>query len=303
MGLAKFKEHHDGHSARHAPPWSEEKLMILDAYLAGGPERKGGFAKACSTSPTGWYALDLFAGTGINWSESRGEFIDGSPLIALKAGPPEAKAVIMAENDQRCYAALKDRTAKFGDRAKVFNRDANEAIGEMLTLIPTRAPSFAFLDPEGSELNWNTVEQIAAHKAGQRFKIEQLALFPTDMGFVRLIPDYPEKVDRLFGHKNWRKVLDRRNNGTYTADQARTAYVQMYADGFKQLGYSVVLDRQIKKPSGQPMYFLIFASDHESAGKEIMQYVFKGTELGGSDDLRLFDIGPKTALPSRLSQS
>ena len=33
----------------------------------------------------------------------------------------------------------------------------------------------------------------------------------------------------------------------------------MYAEGFKRLGYATVLDRQIKKSNGQPMYFLILA--------------------------------------------
>lgn len=56
----------------------------------------------------------------------------------------------------------------------------------MLERIPRRAPAFAFLDPEGSELHWSTVEAIADHKCGHaKTKIEQLILFPVDMGFVR----------------------------------------------------------------------------------------------------------------------
>lgn len=39
--------------------------MILDAYLTV-------FAKG-SEKAVGWYALDLFAGTGLNWSTTRGQ--------------------------------------------------------------------------------------------------------------------------------------------------------------------------------------------------------------------------------------
>ncbi len=50
----------------------------------------------------------------------------------------------------------------------------------------------------------------------------------------------------------------------------------MYGDGLKSLGYKTVLDRQIKKEGGQPMYFLIFATDN-AAGERIMDSVFNPT--------------------------
>lgn len=58
MGQATFHRASDGYPARDAASWTEEKLMILDAYL-------GAFAKACQRAG-GWYGLDLFAGTGLN---------------------------------------------------------------------------------------------------------------------------------------------------------------------------------------------------------------------------------------------
>ena len=48
--------------------------------------------------------------------------------------------------------ALTFRTTPYGERAKVFCGDANALIGDMLALVPETAPTFAFLDPEGSEL-------------------------------------------------------------------------------------------------------------------------------------------------------
>lgn len=294
MAKAKFRDHPDGHSAREAPQWSEEKLMILDGYLGGGPDRRGGFAQACSRSRTGWYSLDLFAGTGLNWSQTRGEFINGSPRIALEAGPPSARKVIAAERDERCFAALKTRTAEYGDRVALFNGDANESIAEMLDLVPTNAPAFAFLDPEGSELDWATVEAIASHKTGRSNKIEQLALFPSDMGIVRLIPAYPEKVDRIFGHGRWRRIAERRDRDSITPEQARTLYVKLYAEGFAGLGYEVCLDRQITKATGHPMYFLLFATDHP-AGRKIMDHAFDVSEIRVREELgqgTLFAAGP-----------
>jgi three-Cys-motif partner protein len=264
--------------------------MILDAYL-------GAFAKTCQRAG-GWYALDLFAGTGANWSTTRDKAINGSALIALEAKAPAATQVILAEKHPAALRALTHRTEIYGDRVLTFEDDANQIVGDMLAPIPVRAPAFAFLDPEGSELEWPTVEAIAAHKRGHSpNKIEQLILFPTDMGFVRLAPDHPELVTRIYGHDRWTEIYDRRRAGTITAEQARTEYVRLYANGFTELGYGIVLDRQITKANGSPMYFLIFATDH-SAGEAIMDWVFDRVRLRVNEELGqmpLFEIesGPR----------
>src|SRR4051812_33818604 len=101
MGRASYRAAEDGFPARDADTWSEEKLMILECYLHG-------FAQACRKAG-GWYALDLFAGTGVNYSLTRGAEILGSPLIALEAGLPQATRVIATETDDRARAALVSR--------------------------------------------------------------------------------------------------------------------------------------------------------------------------------------------------
>jgi three-Cys-motif partner protein len=155
----------------------------------------------------------------------------------------------------------------------------------MLVPIPKQAPVFAFLDPEGSELNWKTIAALADHKRGHsRTKIEQLILFPTDTGFMRLTPGYPEKVTRIFGHEDWRPIHERRQAGEITADQARTEYVKLYATGLRKLGYATVLDRQITKENRQPMYFLVFATDHK-AGESIMDHCFDQSRIRVQEEL------------------
>lgn len=264
--------------------------MILDAYLTA-------FARACQRAG-GWYGLDLFAGTGLNWSTIRDAPIAGSALIALNAEPPPATKVIMAERHPGAFAALASRTQSYGDRAVCFHDDANQIVHDMLALVPKRAPAFAFLDPEGSELEWATVQAVADHKRGSSpNKVEQLILFPTDMGFVRLAPDHPELVTRIYGHDRWTNIFERRGAGQISAEQARSEYVRLYAAGFKDLAYATVLDRQITKANGAPMYFLIFATDNDT-GEKIMDWVFNRVRLRVAEELgqaTLFDMesGPR----------
>jgi three-Cys-motif partner protein len=279
MGKAEYREVSDGFTARVAPVWTEEKLRVLDCYLAG-------FAKACQSHPLGWYALDIFAGGGLNVSDTSGTEIKGSALIALETTSPLAQRVILCENSSKVIPALTARVAPYGDRARVFCGNSNEKIEELLALVPHTAPTFAFLDPEGSELDWATVKAIADHKRNRSAnKIEQLILFPTDTGFVRMLPvgrepnpEWELRVTTMFGHDRWREIYERRKRDLITPDDARTAYVQLYCQGLRDLGYEFVQERQIsdinkKNVTGASRYFLIHATD-KPAGDSIMSWCF-----------------------------
>jgi three-Cys-motif partner protein len=270
MGEASYRTVSDGLPARDADTWTEEKLRILDCYARG-------FAKTTQKAG-GWYGLDPFAGAGLNYSVAQGVEIHGSPLVLLNAGTPEATEVLLCEADPQTRQVLEQRIESYKPRGVVFPGDANSAIVDMLDRVPRQAPAFAFLDPEGSELAWETIVAVFDHKRGERWKVEQLILFPTDMGFVRLAPDHPDKVTNIFGHERWLEIFDARRSDQITADEARGAYVRLYADGLRQLGYETVLDRQITKANGQPMYFLIFATDHD-AGERIMDHCFDRVEV------------------------
>ncbi len=134
-------------------------------------------------------------------------------------------------------------------------------------------------------MNGRRSKRIAEFKRGHSpNKIEQLILFPTDMGFVRLAPDHPEMVTRIYGHDRWKEIYERRSANKITAEQARSEYVRLYASGFTSLGYGTVLDRQITKANGTPMYFLIFATDND-AGEKIMDWVFDRVRIRVNEEL------------------
>jgi len=289
MGQATYAQASDGHTARVAPIWTEEKLAILACYLHG-------FAVACKSHPAGWHALDTFAGAGLSISETTRAEIPASALIALDAGPPSARTVVICERYARLRRALTDRVKPYGHRARLFGGDANVEIAVMLAQIPRDAPAFAFLDPEGSELAWRTVQAISAHKATRHTKVEQLILLPTDMGFVRTLPLIKHlsvaaaaKITAMYGHERWRSIYERRRAGAINAEGARTEYVRLYAQGLRDLGYAHVQERQITKEgaggrAGSPMYFLIHASDHD-AGERIMGHCFDKKHIRPGEQL------------------
>jgi three-Cys-motif partner protein len=294
MAKADYRILSDGHLGRDAPLWTEEKLMILEAYLPA-------FANVTKH----WHGLDLFAGYGLNWSLTREAEIPGSPLAMLQAEPP-ADEVQLCEMDRRAVAALGARTAQYGDRARIYYGEANgTAINQMLPRVPVRAPTFAFSDPEGADLAWHTVEALAAHKRGHsNTRIEQLILFPTDMGFMRLLDhkqrneDGASRVNRIMPGDEWRDVWDARARGEISADEARTEYVRSYADGLRQrLGYRTVLDREVPAV-GRRQYFLIFATDDDK-GERIMDHCFDQVRARTVDELAQPQLFPVKQQPRR----
>lgn len=169
--------------------------------------------------------------------------------------------------------------------------------------IDPRFPCLCVLDPEGSEVHWSTVRDIASFRGGRR-KVEQLILLATDTGFVRELPIYEkpsseavERINKMYGNDRWLQIYRRRKRGELTPDQARTEYVKLYARGLREdLGYRHALDRQILRRGrrGNPMYFLIFATDHD-AGRRIMDHCMD-TGFPDEPQMQLFKLPRRSRL-------
>lgn len=263
----------DGLAERVAGPWVEDKLKVLWCYLHG-------FATACSIKARAWYYIDGLAGCGVNRVGATARRLAGSPILALETSP-QFDRCLMVESNGAYRRALEHRTAEYKPRAIVEPGDCNrDLVPAMQRHIDPRYPCLCVLDPEGSELEWSTVRDVAEFKKVGR-KAEQLILLPTDTGFIRELPiDHnPEpgavdRISRMYGNQKWLDIYARRKRGELTPDQARGEYVKLYASDLKEeLRYKFVLDRQIfrKGRRGNPMYFLIFATDH-IVGRNIMNH-------------------------------
>ncbi|MGZ6527025.1 MAG: three-Cys-motif partner protein TcmP [Actinomycetota bacterium] len=265
-------EETDDHlTARDAGSWSLIKLELLARYY---PK----FAVACHNRAKDWYAVDAFAGPGFNRIRTTGDLVYGSPLLALRAEPKFGR-VLMVDLDKTNVSALEQRTARFGERAVVKLGDANEHLLPLIDKELDRyGPCLVILDPEGSELEWTTVEQIAHFRHGKT-KAEQLILFADSMALPRemrktgeMKEHIAQRIDRFFGSAEWMSIWEKRCRGLLTPAQAKEQYRGLYVNGLKKkLGYASVLGTPVRihGDHGQPLYTLIFATDHP-AGDAIM---------------------------------
>lgn len=219
------------------------------------------------------YYIDLQAGPGKNTIGN--SILLGSPLIALTTEYPftqyrfnELKPEIKSALETRV------RASNIHERVKIFQDDANEIVRSICDEIKLRDKTkdrnlystlnLAFLDPEGLELHWSTVEHLASVN-----KMDLIINFSTS-GLRREIgAQHYDIVDRFFGSTKWRKAIE-----ITDATKKRRYLIDTYLSQLKQFGYNVEVDPDLgshdiafKNSRNAQVYSLIFASKNPLGDK------------------------------------
>lgn len=264
--------------------WTELKLDILTQYL----DR---FTTAAQ-KPDARVFLDAFAGQGRGRSRSTGDVFEGSARIALNTDRPPFTHLRYFELEPANASKLqRDLDEEYPGRdVVVYEGDCNDRIPEALADLSSVswAPTFAFLDPDGVNLRWTTLQALAGHKRRSKNKVEMWLLFST-MGLVRrlaldeakLRPEDEQSATAAFGDESWRPIYDRRRSGLITGKQARADYINLYRWKLeRQLGYRHTFALELRNDRGVPIYAMVFATDNE-AGKKIMFHLYDRASLAG----------------------
>jgi three-Cys-motif partner protein len=273
--------------ARKAPRswgyWTEGKLDILARYL----DR---FTTTTKHKADARIYLDAFAGEGHGTSRTTSTRFEGSARIGLKISDPPF---------DRCYFfELPDKAAELeeelhrdfpGRDIRVVPGDCNATIPAALAELRKDnlgwAPTFAFLDPDGMELCWETIQALAVHKqlhkSPSKTKVELWLLFPSG-GLLRnlalddrkLLPGHIAKATSLFGSDAWTRIYQARRTQQIDGQEARERYVNLYRWQLEHdLGYRRAHPIEVTNNQNRPIYHLIFATDSEP-GDRIMSHLY-----------------------------
>jgi three-Cys-motif partner protein len=202
--LAELQAYDDGHLVRPIGIWSLEKLATLLLYFRA-------FSTACESVGGGYY-VDGFAGPGlcrVKNAQPGPYYAWGSPLLALR-NSPDFERCILLDIRPRNVEALSSRARPFGQRANIHCGDINLELSRLVReLVPSGAPCFCLLDPQGTELAWSTLVRVSKTPERAR-KPELLILFPLRMALLRLMtteraipPQMMERLDVVFGSQTW----------------------------------------------------------------------------------------------------
>lgn len=201
--------------------WTEEKLTRLQKYL-------NAYMTIFSKNPQAKYLtpiyVDAFAGTGYRAIKKEKtdeslfpelmeiettQFLKGSARIALDIKPPFTKYIFIEQDPeyQKELEYLKKDFSSIANRIEILCGDANKHLKTLCEQTNWRKDrAVFFLDPYGMEVEWSTIEAIAATQAADLW-----ILFPLGVGVNRLLTRrHPPKdvwADRLsifFGTDSWK---------------------------------------------------------------------------------------------------
>jgi len=190
--------------------------------------------------------------------------------------------------------------------------DCNEELPRLLAEMPHDLrwfPTFAFLDPFGIELRWNTIRALADHKRERTYKVELFLLFatPAIMRIAGLAPekavaDADARLTGLFGSEDWQPIVEARRRQLIGGDQAREAFVNIMRWRLAHdLGYQRTHVLEFKNTRGTPLYHMVFASDH-AAGDRIMASIY-ATAANRNQDMAQDARAHKTGVQSSFAAS
>jgi three-Cys-motif partner protein len=263
----------DGLPMRPSGSWVTEKLDYLERYI-------NIFETSMHSKP--WrkrHYIDLFTGPGKCFVRETRDVHFGSPLLALTTLHPFTDYFFVDINPDN-IATLRRRcsVSSMYDRVQYFVGDSNlvvqEIVDRILTVdreyIPGRWSSLnlAFLDPDGLELQWETVATLA------RPHTMDLIIHYPQSGLGRYIgqafkTEEQTVVDLFFGGTEWRKIYKKMQN-SQTRFGIHRLLMDHYKEKLQDLGYKEAfrddevgdepLIRNAKRKA--PLYRLLFASKH-----------------------------------------
>jgi three-Cys-motif partner protein len=272
----------DGLPARPSGKWVKEKLFYVKKYID---------VFEIAMRNKSWRRriyIDLFSGPGKCKIRRSEDYILGSPLLAIQTQHPftDYFFVDLKQNNidalqERCKASPISKEA-----LHFLVGDANIKVDEIAQQISDIDAKFitgllpclnlAFLDPEGLELDWTTVETLA------RMKRMDLIIHYSQFGLTRNFETFynspnENRADRFFGSKEWRKIYaDSLERGEIAIHRS---LMDFYKSRLRELGYVVIKDnvedvnQNVREPlirhstKNAPLYRLLFASKHPLGNK------------------------------------
>lgn len=278
-------------------PWTQDKLDRLSEYLSA-------YLKIFSKNPQAryftTYYVDAFAGTGFRGAKPGPEgkklfedieaetFQKGSAVIAIEKEPPfdhyifiETKKLFIKELE-----ALKKSHP--GKSIQIAPEDANLFLRRWCKSMDwNKNRAVVFLDPYGGQVEWETIESIAATKA-----IDLWLLFPLGQVVNRMLTRrepseaWSKRLDLIFGTSEWRTEFYEKSRQRTLFDEEPTlekntsfkAIKDFFVKRLHSVFEGVANPRALYNTKNVPIFLLCFAAGNKKGAEpaiRIANYILK----------------------------
>lgn len=283
-------------------PWTESKLEILKRYLDA-------YTTVLKKTPFALVYCDAFAGTGtvdlnppgaaqrlaqslLKLSEEdqaavlAAHVIKGSARVALEVTDRPFDRFIFIERDPTFAQELGELKQEFTNRdIQIERSDANlylqqwcESQNQQFGVPWRNQRAVVFLDPFATEVDWQTVESIAATQS-----VDLWILFPIS-ALTRLLPSerepdesYAHNLDRVYGGPEWRRLYQTKivrtligSEHTQMVRDEQRAIVEVYLDKLRTVFPAVAPSpKWFYNSRNSPLFAFMFVSANQGKGGKI----------------------------------
>ncbi len=266
----------------HIKRVSRVKHQILHGYLPA-------WARILGVSNQRLCYFDCYAGRGEY--EFLGERVDGSPLVAVRAGIRYVEiergrqmTVVLIEKDPNEAEALEKCLGQFqpypdGLQVHVVRGNSKTLVQEILGQANSLAPSFFMIDPYGHPLSIPLINQVL-----DRPRTEALI----NMMWYRINMDLGNSlvqhhVDELFGDPSWRTQSFMSENGKRREESFLNFFCSQLKGKFV-FPFRIGFDPEDKVPGNRTKYYLLHVSNHPKAVRLMKNVMWRlGNEDGTFD--------------------
>ncbi len=267
---------------RSSGTWAEQKLDYLARYVDV-------FEKSMRGKWPYRNYIDLMAGPGKDRVRGSGKILLGSPLLALTAKYPFTGYFFVDLEGQTTKALqVRCNSSPYRARVNVYTGDCNQVIDKIIISLKQNentSLNLAFLDPEGFELQWDTVAKLASIR-----KMDLIINYPEGglNRYMRLALQSKDQtdLDLFFGGREWRRIYADWNTKRSCFGLHRML-IDHYKERLKNLGYTQVFgfneaieqEPLMRNTRSAPLYRLLFASKHD-LGYKFWQKVIQRDAFG-----------------------
>ena len=226
--------------------------------------------------------VDAFAGSGQVRLPGGAEVVSGSALQALEVTHRPFDRLLLIDRDHENCNRLEQLIEARGDnhRTTVWRGDANVEIPRFCDWL--RADdrrlhrAFVFMDPYAMQVDWKTIEAVAATK-----RADLLMLFPL-MSLRRNlkrdgwpIPEHQTALNRFYNGDSWRSLYSTRG-GSVSRLGGNREIVAAYVEDMKEV-FAEVVDpqRTLGSASDGSLFTMVFGASNPDAA-ELPARIAKG---------------------------
>ena len=280
-------------SNRFGGPWTEAKLRILEGYLKAYTtalkNQNFSLTYVDAFAGSGYVATDSSAGgQGIPRSEdgwdSEARSLMGSTKRAIEVDDKPFDSLIFVEKDIDRAQVLDQLRTEYRNRdIRIENSEANAFLQNWCEQqnwrlrTPWRGQrAVVFLDPFGTEVEWQTIEAVASTKS-----IDLWILFPIS-AISRMMPleggpseMHAVRLDRIYGGAEWRTLYQPANqlalfDEPRAVRENQQAIEEMYLDKLRMtFPWVSSSPKWLRNSRNSPLFTFMFAAANPGQGGKI----------------------------------